>query len=287
MRKNMSGLMIAVFMMSFWFTACKPKTKTSTENNIQWDSIHVEKNAHLLENPNNPNCNLQIHFTFPVRYENRELLEVMQQHFIRSYYGEPYEGLSPAQATERYAEDYLAEYKTLEKDWLAEHEKNHEHKEEITEAWYSYYEFFSNEIKYNKNGFLCYAVSYENYTGGAHGAHSYKNYILDLETGVEVTEADFFVEGYQNALAKILVDKITGKNRVENAKELENIGYFSIDEIYPNGNFSVDDAGITYYFNEYEIAAYVMGITSVDLPYGEIRHLLRSDGRIALLTGNR
>jgi hypothetical protein len=277
--------MIAVFMVGFWFTACKPRTKTSTENNIQWDSIHVEKTWHLQENPNNPNCNLQIHFTFPVRYENKEILEIIQQHFIRSYFGESYKGLSPAGAAERYAEQYLEEYKNLEKDFLAEQEKSHE--EEMTGAWFSYYEFFSNEIKYNKNDLLCYAFSYENYTGGAHGAHSYKNYIIDLKTGLDMKEADFFVEGYQDALAKILVDKIAEKNRIENAKDLENIGYFSIDEIYPNGNFSIDDTGITYYFNEYEIAAYVVGITNVHLLYDEIRHLLRNDSRIALAAGYR
>jgi hypothetical protein len=272
-------------MVSFWFTACKPRTKTGIENNIVWDSIHVEKTYHLLENPNNPNCNLQIHFTYPVKYENNKILEITQQHFVRSYFGEPFEGNSPVGAVEQYAEQYLEEYKSLEKDFQTEQEKSHE--EGTTEAWFSFYEFFSNEIKYNKNGLLCYAVSYENYTGGAHGSHSYTNYIIDLNTGLDITEADFFADGYVDALAKILVDKIAEKNHIENAKELENIGYFSIDEIYPNGNFSIDDAGITYYFNEYEIAAYVVGITSVHLLYDEIRHLLRNDGPIAWFTGNR
>ena len=276
---------ISVFMATFWFTACKPRTKASIENNIAWDSIRVEKTYHLLEDPNNPNCNLQIHFTFPARYENKEILEIIQKHFIRSYFGEPFEGNSPARAAELYAEKYLKEYKNLEKDFRAAQDKSHE--KEMPEAWFSYYEFFSNEIKYNKNNLLCYAVSYENYTGGAHGSHSYTNHIIDLKTGHEMKEADFFVDAYQDALAKILVDNIAEKNRIENAKELENIGYFSIDEISPNGNFSISDTGITYYFNEYEIAAYVVGITSVYLPYDEIRHLLRNDERLTWFTANR
>jgi hypothetical protein len=280
----MYGLVIAVFAMSFCVTSCKPKTQTGIENNIQWDSIHVEKTYHLQENPNNPNCNLQIHFVFPVQYENKEILGSIQQHFIRSHFGESYKALSPAGAVERYVEEYLEDYKSLEKDFLAEQEKAHG--EEMSVTWFSYYEFFSNEIKYNKNDLLCYAVSYENYTGGAHGSHSHKNYIIDLKTGRDVEEADIFTDAYQDALANILVNKIAEKNRIENARELENIGYFSIDEIYPNGNFSIDDTGITYYFNEYEIAAYVVGITSVFLPYDEIRHLLRNDSRIAWVTGN-
>ena len=80
-----------------------------------------------------------------------------------------------------------------------------------------------------------------------------------------------------------MVDQIAKQNNVANNKELENIGFFSIDEIFPNGNFMVDETGITYSFNEYEIAAYVVGATHVQLPYKEIRHLLRDDSPISSL----
>ena len=58
---------------------------------------------------------------------------------------------------------------------------------------------------------------------------------------------------------------------------------FSIDEIFPNGNFLIDDNGITYTFNEYEIAAYVVGATNVHLPYEEIQYLLKKESPIAHL----
>jgi hypothetical protein len=274
--------------MSVWFAGCTSKTKTVAENKIQWDSVRVEKTYHLLGKPENPSCNLQIDFLFPAGYENREVLAALQRHFILTSFGEPYENLTPAEAVRRYAEQYLADYKELEEDFRGGHEEEgHDHDHEISASWYSYYEYFSNEIKYNRNGLLCYAVNFENYTGGAHGAHSCKNHIVDLATGAAVQEADFFTEGYQEALSKILVKKIAEKNRAENPGELLNMGYFSLDEIYPNGNFSIDDTGLTYCFNEYEIAAYVVGITSVHLSYDEIRHLLRTDdSRVSSLAGN-
>ena len=120
-------------------------------------------------------------------------------------------------------------------------------------------------------------------TGGAHGAHAYNHHVIDLKTAKPIPEADIFVEGYEEKLAQILVDQIAKQNNVANNKELENIGFFSIDEIFPNGNFMVDLTGITYSFNEYEIAAYVVGATHVQLPYKEIRHLLREDSPISQL----
>ena len=49
---------------------------------------------------------------------------------------------------------------------------------------------------------------------------------------------------------------------------------------------AVDETGITYSFNEYEIAAYVVGVTNVHLPYKEIRYLLRDDSPISQLIEN-
>jgi hypothetical protein len=276
--------------MTLGFSGCTSKTKTTTENSIQLDSLHVEKIYHLLKNPDNPNCSLQIKFVFPVKYENNEVLAMTQRHFIRTYFGEPYENLAPNAAVELYVEEYLNDYKSLESDFLIETKKDEEHEEHEdmspSDSWFSYYEFSSNEVLYNKNDLLCYSVSYERYTGGAHGAHSYRAYVIDLKTGLEIKEKDLFIDGYQEDLAQILVNKIAEENRAKNAKDLENHGFFSIDEIYPNDNFAIDDTGITYYFNEYEIAAYVVGMTRVHLTYDEIRHLLHKDDRIALLTGN-
>jgi hypothetical protein len=278
--------------MIFGFSGCTPKTKTTSENSIQLDSIHVDRTYHLLENPNNPNCSLQIKFVYPVKYENNEVLAMTQRHFIRSCFGESYENLAPNAAVEQFVEDYLNEYKSLESDFLVEMKKDEEHGDEeheempLSGLWFSYYEFSSNEILYSKNDLLCYSVTCERYTGGAHGGHSYRAYVIDLKTGLEMKEKDLFIDGYQEDLAQILVNKIAEENHAENAKDLENQGFFSIDEIYPNDNFAIDDTGITYYFNEYEIAAYVVGMTSVHLTYDEIRHLLLKDDRIALLTGN-
>ena len=150
-------------------------------------------------------------------------------------------------------------------------------------AWFSYFEMSSDDIAYNKNDILSYTVNFENYTGGAHGAHSFTNHVIDMKTGNLIKEDDIFIEGFQEDLAQILIDRIAKQNTVENPKELENIGFFSIDEIFPNGNFLIDDNGITYTFNEYEIAAYVVGATNVHLPYEEIQYLLKKESPIAHL----
>ena len=280
MKTQLCQKLVVLFLISVFVSGCNIGTKKTTDNDVTFDSISVDKTYHLLENPENPNCNLQINFTYPAKYDNKDILKKIQQQFVYSYFGDGYENLSPEEATAKYTEDYLNNYKDLEDEYKAEVAKADE---TPVGAWFSYFEMSSDDIAYNKNDILSYTVNFENYTGGAHGAHSFTNHVIDMKTGNLIKEDDIFIEGFQEDLAQILIDRIAKQNTVENPKELENIGIFSIDEIFPNGNFLIDDNGITYTFNEYEIAAYVVGATNVHLPYEEIQYLLKKESPIAHL----
>ena len=280
MKTQLCQKLVVLFLISVFVSGCNIGTKKTTDNDVTFDSISVDKTYHLLENLENPNCNLQINFTYPAKYDNKDILKKIQQQFVYSYFGDGYENLSPEEATAKYTEDYLNNYKDLEDEYKAEVAKADE---TPVGAWFSYFEMSSNDIAYNKNDILSYTINFENYTGGAHGAHSFTNHVIDMKTGNLIKEDDIFIEGFQEDLAQILIDRIAKQNTVENPKELENIGFFSIDEIFPNGNFLIDDNGITYTFNEYEIAAYVVGATNVHLPYEEIQYLLKKESPIAHL----
>lgn len=281
MRTHLRESMLALLLTGILATGCDTGTKKVSENPITFDSISVARTYHLLDNPENPNCDLEIKFVYPQKYEDKEVLKNLQRVFVSSYFGENYEQLSPEEAVRKYTDDYLAAYKDLEEDYKAEVAKSDE---TPVGSWFSYYEMSSDDIVFNQSDIISYTVSFENYTGGAHGAHSYNNHVINLKTGKPITEEEIFVDNYQDNLAQILVDQIAKQNDLSDAKELENIGFFSVDEIFPNGNFLVDETGITYSFNEYEIAAYVVGATNVHLPYKEIRYLLREDSPIYQLT---
>ncbi len=284
MKRNLFISVLAFVLSGFLIVSCKPKTKEITKNNIEFDSILIDKTYHLLDNTDNPNCNLQIKFLYPVKLGNKDLLSDIQKIFVSTYFGDIYEELAPKEAADHYANQYIEDYKSLENDFKAE--LADAAKGAPISSWYSYYEMTSNEIDYNKADILSYSINFESYTGGAHGAHSEMNHVINLKTGKLMTEEDIFIEDYQDSLAQLLVDKIAENNDVQNPKELETIGFFSIDEIYPNGNFKVDDTGITYYFNEYEIAAYVVGIVNVPLTYDELRHILKENSPITPLISN-
>ena len=55
------------------------------------------------------------------------------------------------------------------------------------------------------------------------------------------------------------------------------MGYTSTGDLEPTENFYLSEKGITFYYNIYEIAPYVMGPVEITLPYEIMSHLLSDD----------
>ena len=264
---------ILPFCLAGLLISCNTEARKVWDNNIQFDSLFVDKTYHLLDVDTNPGCSLQIRFIYPVNYTDKDIASLVQQQFIAGFFGEEYVNLTPEEAAERYVNTFIQTYKEDEKNFQLEREN---HGDEISESWFSIEESLSNQIVYNQNDLLSFVVHSESYYGNAaHGAHRHINRVVNLKDGQQIREDEIFIEDYQDDLAKIIVDAIALSKNVEIA-ELENIGFFNVGEIVPNKNFYADEIGITYTFNEYEIAAYVVGNITVQIPYDKIRHLMRS-----------
>ena len=212
MKTRLCRNMIALFLLGILASSCliRSKKNVRNENPITFDSIQIDKIYHLLENPSNPNCNLQIKFTFPTDYEDKAVLQKIQKLFISSYFGDDYANLKPEEAVNRYTENYLKAYKELEADFQQDLNRSDE---ESVGAWYSYYEMSTNDIIFNESDILSYTVSFENYTGGAHGTHSFSNKVIYMKTGEQITEEDIFVDNFEDHLALMLVDEIARQNK--------------------------------------------------------------------------
>ena len=96
---------------------CNFHAGESEENSMLFDSIVVDKTYHLLENPENPNCNLQIKFVYPAKYTDPGILVKIQKQFVEDYFGENYSALQPKEAVDAYTNDYIVAYKDLEPEF--------------------------------------------------------------------------------------------------------------------------------------------------------------------------
>jgi hypothetical protein len=271
MKKVIYGYIVLSIMLLFFCISCKNKAKI-TDNTLSFDTIRVDE-TQGNGGSTNFSCHLSINFTYPNNYNDREKLRKLQSTFVERMFSMKYSGLSPQQAADSFKTQYV---KNFQCEKFTDEDYNLE-----DETGFQYYLNLENKITYNRNNLISFLVKNESFEGGAHGSHSIFGYVIDLNTGEYITEDSFAGTSYKKNISNIIVKKIAESKKVNDPKHLENMGYNSIGDIVPNGNFTIDEKGITYYFNEYEIAAYFIGITKVFIPYEELRVFITDDNPIA------
>lgn len=103
---------------------------------------------------------------------------------------------------------------------------------------------------------------------------------MDLRTLAPIRLDDLFVSDYKEALTDLLWNQLMADNKVTTRQELEDMGYATTGELAPTENFYLSKEGITFFYNVYDIAPYVMGPVKITLPYEMLQHLLGDDNMV-------
>ena len=273
MKKFFLGILLSACLIIFLFS-CK-NTKSNLDNTIIFDSIVVSKHIPLLDvnDTTLPYSTVNIKFSYPVKFRSEEDLKQLQKIFVGSFMNDiSYDSLPPKEALDKYLADYEKDYKALSKDF-------NEDRKKMTEAnipsWYFYDLSIENHILFQNDSLLSYSVEYSDYTGGAHGSHRILYYNVDLNEVVTISEEDLFVPNFKKPLSKIIVNALMKKYNVSSPDSLLAQGFFNLEDIVPNNNFWMDDKALHYTFNQYEIAPYVMGAIDVEIPYSDLKTVLK------------
>lgn len=121
--------------------------------------------------------------------------------------------------------------------------------------------------------YMNYLVSYYSFRGGAHGIQTLSNIVFDAKTGEQVHEADLFVPGYEAPVAQLL--RLAIKSAME-AEDPELMQLVNLEEVVPNGNFSMHEDGMEWLFQPYEVGPYALGIVSATLPWEDLKPFMKN-----------
>lgn len=139
------------------------------------------------------------------------------------------------------------------------------------------YEYIINtEVHYGNNrDIIGHFIKTYQYTGGAHGGTfiTCRNY--RLEDGSVVTLDNYFKPGYEKTLIPVLERKLLEYAECSSRDELDDHGYFSNEPMFVPENFEIRKDTIDFIFNQYDIAPYSTGITTLSVPEDEIRSIIR------------
>lgn len=275
MKKQTVSLLVLLLATSGFFFSCG-NTMNKNTGALEFDSIQVNETAHLFGDTAKPACNLVINFAYATQSSDVKLKDSLNTFFLSACFGEKYMTMKPEEAIKKYTEKYVSDYL---KDLEPMYQKDEQEKEDeaTMEAWYSYYKGIEGHVQQYFKNLLIYRIDYNEYTGGAHGIYMTTYLNMDLRTLSPIRLDDLFVSDYKEALTDLLWNQLMADNKVTTRQELEDMGYASTGDLEPTENFYLSKEGITFYYNVYEIAPYVMGATKITLPYDVMQHLLSDD----------
>lgn len=278
MKKQTVSLLALLLAASGFFFSCG-NIVNNNAGALEFDSIQVNETAHLFGDTAKPACNLVINFAYVSKSSDERMKDSLNTFFLSACFGEKYMTMTPEEAVKIYTDKYVGDYR---KDLEPMYKKDEQDNEDDASmgAWYSYYKGLESHVQLYTKHLLVYRIDYNEYTGGAHGIYMTTFLNMDLRTLSPIRLDDLFVSDYSEPLTDLLWNQLMADNNVVTRQELEDMGYATTGNLEPSENFYIDKEGITFYYNVYDIAPYVMGPVAITLPYEMMQHLLSDDSMV-------
>lgn len=131
------------------------------------------------------------------------------------------------------------------------------------------------EVKKNSDNILSIKVTYNQYSGGAHGDYEYISYNIDMRNGKILKLSDLFK--LKSDYIKVINNEIRSQieELVKNNKENE--GIYQFESIEKDNKFYIEDDKIVIYFDLYKIAPFAAGIPTFKINNNIISHMLKEE----------
>jgi len=241
--------------------------KDAPNNETSFKAIRVAEQVHLTADTLSPACSISIDLNYAegddsvCNHINAEIVKAVFE----------YEALSPEMAVDSFVSHYTRGYTH---DLLPYYMEDKESGKESM-GWYNYYYDLKTDMQKGKEGIFNYIIEMNSYEGGAHGnqMNTYLNFYA--ENGRLVTLDDLFVPGYESLLNEILLKSLMKQAEVTSMEALQEKRYLLWSGMYPSKNFLLKNDGMEFLYNAYEIAPYVVGVTVLKIPYGDLTDLLK------------
>lgn len=163
--------------------------------------------------------------------------------------------LAPDQAVDNYMKDIIAEF----------------HSDIVIPF---YYKHLQGRAQEGRNRILNYRCHENTHAGGAHPGKLTTIMRFNSDDGTLITLDDVFPLKGQAELQQKLLTKLMQRHGVTTLAQLQELGFLSMSDFFVSSNFALRPDSIEFFYNEYDIAPYAYGTTTLCLDYDEARELI-------------
>lgn len=245
--------------------------------NIQKDTVF-----HIQNKDKNPALKIYIDVEMPTSYSDQTLLTLFQEVISKNLIGIDTISLNPSKAIKLYIDKWDNDYKSLEKDFskASVNDTLEEYTTNINS--FNWEVGLKGQTKYLGNNIISYLIENRTLLDGSSICTIYnKGVNISMINGKEIELNDIMIDDYEEMLLPCIIDKIKSINKLSSSDNLESIGYFGVDEICVSHNILIEEDGITFIYNQGEIAAKVIGNIKVKMSYDELAFVMKEDSPVS------
>ena len=120
-------------------------------------------------------------------------------------------------------------------------------------------------------------VNLDGFTGGAHPNSEIYYWMVDKSNGRKFTLLNFFDSTGILKLTALGEPLFCAEKKISPNESLEAAGYwFPNNHFALNNNFYMNDEGLTFYYNAYEVGPYANGPTKITIPASSVIKFLKN-----------
>lgn len=167
------------------------------------------------------------------------------------------------QSSDQAIEEALAQYiETAKKEF---------HSDNIANI---YYDHLKGNAEHGMKDVINYRLVEDTFMGGAHPCRLTTILRFNTQTGEFIPLDDVFSTIHQHALQDTLLHKLMADNGVRTLQGLQKKGFLEMSDMFVSHNFALRDDSIEFYYNEYDIAPYAYGPTTICLSYDQVKDIV-------------
>ncbi|MBQ9640515.1 MAG: DUF3298 domain-containing protein [Bacteroidaceae bacterium] len=224
------------------------KIKTSELKEVPADSYVPEEDLFF-------DVSVDMDFMYPKETGDSVACSTINRYLITQLLNQP-DGATQQEAIDGYIQKKQAEFKA-------------------EEYMVTCYDHVTGDATYGRKGIINYTFA-EDFFGG--GAHPVQNVIVRrfrATTGEPVGLWDVFVDSCSTSLKNLLTERLMDQMNVKTLEDLKEIGFLDMVDMFIPENFWMEADTLTFFFNQYEIAPYAMGQTSLSFSYDELKPYMK------------
>ena len=240
-------------------TACSSVTGNAPK--LEFGKATAEKTVRLENNEASPKLEISIDMPYAKGDDDRAKLinnAIEEQLFMMT-------GLPMQQAVEKFVEErgngYIADFSAFYKEDKEDGQRS---------GWYECHYDLKARTEQKADTIVNYIYELDTYDGGAHGLLTKGVLNFSTNTGKKLTLDDVLLQGYEHRLTELLLDKLLKQTASKDINELRAKGYLYSMDMCPSQTYIINDDGITFIYNQYEIAPYAMGMTELQMDWKEL-----------------